>query len=177
MPAVILALALSAVAVGGSLYLSLGLNLKACPLCFYQRTFAFALVGVLAVGLLLPDRRPGHLLLLALPLAVGGLGVAGFHVYLELSRTLECPTGIGGLGSAPQQSAAVFGLILATVAVGLVGELREKSELILPAVVAALLGVGFAVGSIIANPPLPPVPAQPYPAEQKIEICRPVYKG
>src|SRR5688572_8973653 len=102
MPA-LLALLFSAVAVAGSLYLSLGLGLVACPLCFYQRTFAFALVGLLGVGLLLPDRRPGRLCVLALPLAVGGLGVAAFHTYLAVSGTLECPLGIADIGTAPAQ--------------------------------------------------------------------------
>src|SRR5436190_2221701 len=43
------ALLVALVAVAGSLWLSLGMNLKACPLCFYQRTFAMAVFGVLVV--------------------------------------------------------------------------------------------------------------------------------
>src|SRR5438128_91889 len=38
-PWLVLALVVSLAALGGSLALSLGLNLRACPLCFYQRTF------------------------------------------------------------------------------------------------------------------------------------------
>src|SRR5438093_13276732 len=78
------ALAVAVAGLAGSLFLSLGMNLKACPLCFYQRTFMMSLVAVLGVGLLAGAARPGRLALLALPLAVAGLGVALFHVSLEL---------------------------------------------------------------------------------------------
>ncbi|QDV35571.1 disulfide bond formation protein B [Tautonia plasticadhaerens] len=43
-----LALAIAASMLVGSLYLSVGLGLKACPLCLYERTFV---MGVLGVGL------------------------------------------------------------------------------------------------------------------------------
>jgi disulfide bond formation protein DsbB len=82
MPFAVLALLLSAGAVAGSLYLSLEMNLKACTLCFYQRAFAFGLVGVLASGILAFREYGARVCLLALPLAVAGLGVAGFHVWL-----------------------------------------------------------------------------------------------
>src|SRR5262245_57474276 len=78
----------------GSLLLSLGLNLKACPLCFYQRTFVMSLVAMLGLGLAARAARPARLLLLALPLAVAGLGVALFHVRLEWAGKLECPDGL-----------------------------------------------------------------------------------
>ena len=94
-----LALLASAAAVAGTLWLSVGMGLVACPLCFYQRTFAMAALGVLVMGLLVGGRR-GPLSLLALPTAVGGLAVAGFHVALEARGTLECPRGVLGLGSA-----------------------------------------------------------------------------
>src|SRR5260370_15125385 len=94
----------------GSVYLSMGMGLKACPLCFYQRTFAFAAFGVLLVGLLTGTRRSG-LSVLALPLAIGGLGVAAFHVHLELNGTLMSPLGLFGLGTPPQQSLAAFTLL------------------------------------------------------------------
>src|SRR5262245_300224 len=92
------ALAVAVLALAGSLVLSLGpdtlgLKLKACPLCLYQRTFVMGVVAVLGVGLLAGPGRPGLLSLLALPLAVGALAVAGFHVRLELGEKLECPPG------------------------------------------------------------------------------------
>src|SRR5438128_11634203 len=80
------ALAVACAGLLGSLALSWGLALKACPLCFYQRAFVMALVAVLGVGLLARAARPGRLGLLALPLAIAGLGVASFHVWLELTN-------------------------------------------------------------------------------------------
>src|SRR5713226_276723 len=92
------------VALAGSLWLSVGMGLKACPLCFYQRTFVMGVVAVLGTGLLTGQRHWGVLNLLALPLVVGGLGVAVFHEYLELTGKLECPAGVMGVGTSPQQS-------------------------------------------------------------------------
>ena len=102
------ALAFACAGLAGSLALSWGLALKPCPLCFYQRSFVMGIVAVLAMGLLSGSARPGGLGLLALPLAVAGLGVALFHVRLELAGKLECPEGLLGLGTAPKQSLAVF---------------------------------------------------------------------
>src|SRR5438445_12421800 len=93
------ALALAVAGLAGSLLLSLGMNLKACPLCFYQRAFMMALVAVMGMGLLAGAARAARLSLLALPLAVAFLGVALFHVSLELRGKLECPSGLPGLGS------------------------------------------------------------------------------
>ena len=81
----------------GSLYVSIVMELKACPLCLYQRTFAMAVVGVLATGLLSANRSSALAALASVPLALGGLGVAMFHVYLELAGTLECPLGLQSL--------------------------------------------------------------------------------
>ncbi|MCH8830219.1 MAG: disulfide bond formation protein B, partial [Planctomycetes bacterium] len=94
-------IALSVAVVGtlGSLWLSYGMGLKACPLCLYQRTFIMGVVAVLLIGLLTPVLRSPLLCLLALPAAVGGLGVALFHEYLELAGKLECPDGILGVGT------------------------------------------------------------------------------
>src|SRR6266704_5012252 len=97
-------LLVASAAVAGSLYLSLGMGLKACPLCFYQRAFAMSLLAVLAVGLFVRSESPGWLGLISLPLAVAGLGVALFHVYLEQTGKLECPEGLLALGTAPKQS-------------------------------------------------------------------------
>ena len=46
------ALLASGVAVAGSVWLSVGMELLACPLCFYQRSFAMGVFGVLAMALL-----------------------------------------------------------------------------------------------------------------------------
>lgn len=50
-----------------------------CVLCWWQRIFMFPLVFILAVGLFPFDPK---VVRYALPLAVGGLLVAGFHLLL-----------------------------------------------------------------------------------------------
>jgi disulfide bond formation protein DsbB len=168
-----LALLVAGAGLGGSLALSLGLGLRACPLCFYQRTFAMSLVAVLAMGLLAGAARPRQLALLALPLAVGGLGVALFHVSLELRGKLECPTGLFGLGSAPQQSLATFVALTLLLAVGAACGPGAGMTRWVAFAGATGLGALLAVASCIANPPPPPAPTRPYEAPP--EICRPPF--
>lgn len=171
MSAPLLALFLSAVAVLGSLTLSLGLGLKACPLCFYQRTFAFSLVAMLLLGLLLLRDRLPTLSILALPLAVGGFGVAVFHTYLVASGKLECPRGILGLGSAPAQSLAIFSLIVLVLLGDLFRRTGTSEVNWLMVVLAILLGLASVYGSIIANPP----PMRKTAADEKLETCKQPY--
>src|SRR5438105_3179089 len=78
--AVFLPLLVAVFALAGSLWLSVGMGLKACPLCFYQRTFIMGVVAVLGVGMLTGERHRAVLNLLALPSVVAGFGVAAFHV-------------------------------------------------------------------------------------------------
>jgi disulfide bond formation protein DsbB len=106
-----LALVVALAASAGSVLLSGALGLVPCPLCYYQRTFAFACAGVLAVGVFTGMGRTTALASLALPLAAGGLWVAAYHVWLEGSGKLICPNGLFGLGTAPQQSLAAFVLL------------------------------------------------------------------
>lgn len=164
-----LALVVSLAAVGGSIFLSLGLNLKACPLCFYQRTFAMSLVAVLATGLVPHRGRAVRISLLSLPLATAGLGVALFHVFLELKGTLECPSGVLGIGTAPQQSLAMFVVMFGILAVDVLRRETPWAGFIGTLVIGAIL----AVASCTANPPMPGPPAQPYPGAP--EVCRPPY--
>jgi disulfide bond formation protein DsbB len=158
----------------GSLWLSVGMGLKACPLCFYQRTFAMSILGVLGIGVLAGTRHRNILSVLALPLAVGGFVVAAFHVYLELTGKLECPSGVMGIGTSPQQSLAVFLLLLVLVAFGVlrVGSIGEPRLAV--SLVALVLGVLFAVGAVISAPPTPGSPTKAY--ETPLEICRPPYQ-
>jgi disulfide bond formation protein DsbB len=174
----VVALLLSAGAAAGSLYLSLEMGLRACPLCFYQRAFAFGLVGVLAAGILAFRDYGARICLLALPLAVAGLGVAGFHVWLgwtEWPREAEkwylaCPAGIKGIGTAPQQSLAAFAAITLVLLIGGLGEVGASGRGGPALIVGVALGAAAAVGSVLANPPMPdpkPLPATP------LEICQP----
>jgi disulfide bond formation protein DsbB len=159
----------------GSLYLSLGMKLEPCPLCYYQRSLIMGVAAVLAMGLLTGASRVAPLSLLALPLGAAGAGVAGFHVYLEKVGQLECPAGLFGLGSAPQQSLGVY-VVLAILL--LVDALRRGGG---PVVrfIAMLLAVGLggaiAYGCIISTP-RPPQRTLPYP-EGQVKTCRPPYRG
>ena len=178
MPFALLALLLSAGAVAGSFYLSLEMNLKACALCFYQRAFACGLVGVLATGVLAFRDQGAKLCKVALPLAIAGLGVAGFHVWLgwtawprqDAAWYLACPAGIEGIGTAPQQSFAAFALITVVLLIGALGEVGTSGRGGAALFVALAVGAGGAYGSLAANPPM----ADPKPLPEKpLEICQP----
>jgi disulfide bond formation protein DsbB len=149
------------------------MKLKACPFCFYQRTFVMAVVAVLAVCLLTGPRHRAVLNLLALPLVVAGLGVSAFHVSLERTGKLECPAGVLGVGTAPQQSLAALVVLLVVVAVGVVRS-RQAGERH-PAAVGAAVVVGLllAWGAVASSPPMPPAPTQPYTTP--VDICRPPF--
>jgi disulfide bond formation protein DsbB len=154
------------------------MGLKACPLCFYQRAFAFAAVGVLASGVLAFREYGARVCLLALPPAVAGLGVAGVHVWLGwtgwpregVAWYLACPAGIEGLGTTAQQSLAAFALITVVLLIGAVGDVRVSRGNGFAFVVALALGAAAAVGSVVANPPMPdpkPLPDRP------LDTCQP----
>jgi disulfide bond formation protein DsbB len=171
-----LALLVSLVALGGSLALSLAMGLKACPLCFYQRTFVMGVVGVLLIGLLAGARDSRLLGLLALPAAVGGLGVAAFHVYLEATGKLECPPGLNNIGSAPQQSLAALAILFVVLALS-IAQGQGRTNAPLGFVAAVVLGGGFAYGAIVSAPPAPPAPTKAYdPEKQPLDMCRPPYR-
>jgi hypothetical protein len=170
--------ALAVIAGGGSLYLSLGLGLKACPLCFYQRSFALGAVLVLAMLFVRDGVRSSSFGLVTLPLALGGLGIAGFHVYLVQTGVLECPPALFGLGDGPMQSLAIFGLLTIGSLGGTLSALRAEHRNAIPAVAAAiLLGAGAAWASIASSPPLPPQPTKAYdPVKQPFDMCRPPFR-
>lgn len=72
---------IAAMATLGALFMSEIMGFAPCVLCWYQRIFMFPLVFVLAAGLFPLDPK---VLRYALPLAIGGLLVAGFHVLLMM---------------------------------------------------------------------------------------------
>jgi disulfide bond formation protein DsbB len=159
----------------GSLWLSIGMGLKACPLCFYQRTFVMGVVAVLAVGLLTGDRHRGVLNVLALPLAVAGVGVALFHVYLEVAGKLECPAGVLGLGTAPQQSLAALAVLLALVGLGARRKATAGECQMTASAAGVVVGVLLAVGAVLSAPPMPPAPSKAY--EAPLDMCRPPFRS
>lgn len=54
----LVAITLAFLATCGSVFLSVGLGLKACPLCFYRRSFAMSVFAVLLVGMSADRARP-----------------------------------------------------------------------------------------------------------------------
>jgi disulfide bond formation protein DsbB len=163
----------------GSLYLSMGMGLNACPLCFYQRSFIMAVVGVLGVGTVLRIALgTGSLSLLALPLAAAGLGVAVVHNGLVWGGVLVCPKGILGLGTAPLQS-----LIAHLIVIGLLlpGVLRRDVAPGVPvprALGLFLLGALFAVLSVRSSPPMPPFnPKYDASGQRILRACEPAGPG
>lgn len=75
------------VATAGSLYFSEVMGLVPCDLCWFQRILMYPLVVVLGVAAV-EDRatvwRTG------LPLSLGGVAVAGYHTYLQLTPGASC---------------------------------------------------------------------------------------
>ena len=76
--------AFAAIATAGSLYLSLGLGLVPCELCWYQRVLMYPLVVVLGVAAF--EGRAG-VYRTVLPLSVLGLLIAAYHSYLQVTVT------------------------------------------------------------------------------------------
>jgi disulfide bond formation protein DsbB len=173
------AIGLALVGTAGSLYLSLGMGLKACPLCFYQRTFVMAALAVLLIGRLVEPSRPGLLCLLALPLAIGGLGVAAFHEWLVIIGVLECPRALLGLGTAPAQSLTLLALLtLACAGGGHAGRGESARHGAAAGAGAMLLGLAMVWACIASSPPLPPAPTKAYDAQtQPMDMCRPPFRA
>lgn len=162
-----MSLALAVAGTVGSLYLSIGMGLKACPRCFYQRTFMMAALAVLAIGLATDRSQAGLLSVISLPLAVAGWGVAAFHEYLVVTGKLECPPGVFGLGVAPLQSLVMFSLLAVAIGFGV-------GRRIVSLAAGVGLGLTLAWGCIASSPPMAPPPTNPY--DQPMEICRPPYR-
>jgi len=81
-PLLAVATVVAGIATAGSLYLSLGLGLVPCELCWYQRILMYPLVVVLGVATY--DRRL-RVYRTVLPLSVLGSVVAAYHSWLQLA--------------------------------------------------------------------------------------------
>lgn len=158
----------------GSVFLSVGLGLKACPLCFYQRSFVMAALAVLMLGWFVERLRPGFVCLLSVPMAWAGLGVAAFHEYLVLTNVLECPQALLGLGTAPAQSLTMFAALAAATTIGAgVGRGESSRQGLSTLAGAVMLGVVVAAACVKSSPPLPPAPTASYdPVKQPLDTCR-----
>lgn len=155
------AAALAIGAVAGSLYLSIGMALRACPLCQHQRSFAMGAAAVLVVGALSRELRSGMISLLALPMAIAGVALAAMLVYYESQRAIECPLGVFGLGTAPQQGLVLLGSLALVLNFDLLLSGRTLGMMS-----ASLLGAALAYGSV-AGTPVSPAPdyAKPIDAD------------
>lgn len=117
----------ASVATAGSLYFSLGLGLVPCELCWYQRILMYPLVVVGGVAAV--EARPTAWRTV-LPLSLGGLVVAAYHVYLQETPAAagSCSIGggcaaiqypmLGGLLTIPRLSLLAF-LLVSLLALGL----------------------------------------------------------
>jgi disulfide bond formation protein DsbB len=117
---------LALVATAGSLYLSEGLGLVPCELCWYQRILMYPLVAVFGVALV--ERRPG-VSRTVLPLSTLGTVLAAYHSWLQVAGGGRCAFGgcatvqlrVVGL-TIPNLSLAAFALVTATAAWLAVGD-------------------------------------------------------
>jgi disulfide bond formation protein DsbB len=71
-----LAWAIALLATAGSLFFSEVMHLPPCVLCWYQRIATYPLVIIIAVGIVLRDRR---MKIYALPLCLAGLAISVYH--------------------------------------------------------------------------------------------------
>jgi disulfide bond formation protein DsbB len=177
------ALLVSLVGAAGSLWLSIGLDLVACPLCFYQRALMLGVSGVFLVGLLSGRQRAGVVSLLALPLTIGGLGVAGMHVAKELNGELECPPGVvcqayanfqdqadcppemRELATAPRESLTVFALLFLLQLVDILRSRTRGGFGILSLAGGIIVGSLITAGLMYAVKNQRPIPLAPKPLE------------
>jgi disulfide bond formation protein DsbB len=69
----------AAIATAGALFIGEVMLMLPCQLCWYQRIFMFPLVLILGMACWSDDRRGA---VYALPLALGGAAIAGYHTLL-----------------------------------------------------------------------------------------------
>jgi len=111
----------------GSLFFSEIMELPPCSLCWYQRIFMFPLPIVLFMGLFPFDAK---VIRYALPLAIGGLAIAAYHMLLHVgiipegaapcSQGVSCTTDyldLFGFVSIPLLSLLAFSVVVALMLV------------------------------------------------------------
>jgi hypothetical protein len=169
------AVGLAAVAAAGGLYLNLVEEKMPCPLCFYQRGFAYATLGIMVVGLLTKLNERVSVATLALPVAFAGLGVALWHVQLIRNETLICPLGITRYFNAPQESAIIFGLLCSVLMVDAyqLGRPGCEFQFVVGGVAAGLALAGL---SLLGNPP-PQTQATAEDKPETVKTCMKAYKA
>jgi disulfide bond formation protein DsbB len=80
---------LATIATAASLYYSEVADFVPCRLCWFQRIAMYPLVVVLLIAAIRRDARGGALY--ALPFPIVGMGIAGYHIYIENNPEAETP--------------------------------------------------------------------------------------
>ncbi|WP_331235846.1 disulfide bond formation protein B [Natronorarus salvus] len=112
----------AAVATVWSLWLSLGLGLVPCDLCWYQRILMYPLVAVLGVAAVESRSEVDRT---ALALSVPGIAVAAYHSWIQYAGAESAACSVGGgcaavqyevLGlSTPNLSLVAFAIVVVLV--------------------------------------------------------------
>ena len=89
----------------GALFFSEVMLRTPCVLCWYQRIFMFPLAIILGIAVFAEDRRGA---LYALPFAVGGVTLAGYHTALVAGWVPQWWIPCGSGPSCSQQALVIF---------------------------------------------------------------------
>lgn len=166
-----LALFVAVVGTLGSLHLSIQMQLQACPLCYYQRAFMMSAAAVLLFAMFLPGVPTSAVAILALSPALAGAAIAAHHSALVWKGFLECPKGITGALTAPEESLLVFSILV----VALLGDLVHRNRYIAQGIGALLLGYLLCNLCMRSTVPLPE-PTVPYEDTGDLKTCRRPFK-
>jgi disulfide bond formation protein DsbB len=90
----------------GALFIGEVMGMTPCLLCWYQRIFMFPLAVILGIAAFAEDRRGA---IYALPLALGGTAVAGYHTALVAGWVPQWWVPCGAGPSCSEQSLSIFG--------------------------------------------------------------------
>lgn len=125
---------ISIVATGSVLFIGEVMGMTPCVLCWYQRIAMFPLALVLGMSLYAADRRGA---VYALPMALAGLVIAGYHSLLVAGLVpkawVPCTAGV----SCANQKLSIFGDVqlpwlsfaaFAAITVCLLGYLRRNPK-------------------------------------------------
>jgi disulfide bond formation protein DsbB len=135
--AVTIALALSIVAVGGSLYLSEVAHFIPCKLCWYQRIAMYPLPVLLATAAV-RRRRDVHFYVIPIA-ALGGI-ISTYHILIERFPRLESSvcdvsnpctviwTRRFGYQTIPTMALTAFALIIAALSIGVVCDRQASAS-------------------------------------------------
>lgn len=99
---------IAVVATGGALFIGEVMGQAPCELCWYQRIAMFPLAWILGVSVFRENELP---IWQALPLALVGLAIAGFHNLIFFEIIPEAIHQCGGGVSCTDSDMTLFGLV------------------------------------------------------------------